>query len=109
MPLWTLAEAVPLIQEIEKVVRPLDYHTCLGGSVLHKGESDDDLDIFFIPLNGSDSEAHKILQVLGDEVFGWKGAGALRDGPDYHSGSSCHFKEMYKFTYLNKRIDVFIQ
>ena len=41
---WMLEEAVPVCQELEKHLAP-DVHVALGGSVLYKGWSDNDLDI----------------------------------------------------------------
>lgn len=47
--MWTLETALPVCRQIEGVVTRLNGHVCLGGSVLHKGQSDKDLDIFIYP------------------------------------------------------------
>lgn len=106
-PMWTLSQALELIRDLQPLVREEKYHMLLGGGVLNKGESDKDLDLVFIPLNGEESHPGKIVAMLFD-VFGSFGK-AIRDSPDYGSGSIWYFKEMIKYDYLGKRIDVFIQ
>lgn len=103
--MWTLAQAIPLIHELAPLVRELDYHLCLGGSVLVTGNSDHDLDLWFIPLNGYESEPAKIY-VLCQSTFG--SLTSLRDSPDYKTGEPWHVKEMQRATYMGKRIDLFI-
>ena len=102
---WMLSEALPLIRELGPLVRELDYHLCLGGSVLLTGASDHDLDLWFIPLNGFESDPRKIY-VLCEQTFG--PLKTLRDGPDYKAGEPWHLQDMQRATYLGKRIDLFI-
>lgn len=44
--MWTLESALPVCRQIEDIVSRFNAHCALGGSVLHKGTSDKDLDIF---------------------------------------------------------------
>lgn len=106
--MWTLDQAVAVVQDIEPGIRALSYHTLLGGSVLHDGRSDKDLDLFFYPLNGSKSDPTKVLQFLYKK-FG--PSEALRDSPDYgaEDALTTYVKEMVKYTVKGKRIDVFIR
>jgi hypothetical protein len=46
--MWTLDEALPLIRKIAEAARTCGYSVALYGSVLVRGESTKDLDIFFI-------------------------------------------------------------
>lgn len=103
--MWKLTQALPLIQELAPLVRDLDYHLCLGGSVLVAGTSDHDLDLWFIPLNGFESEPRKVY-LLCEQTFGR--LSALRDSPDYKAGEPWHVKEMHRAMYMGKRIDLFI-
>lgn len=103
--MWTLTDALPLIQEIEPSIRELDYHTLLGGGVLHSGRSEHDLDIWFMPLNGFESDPPKILNLLREV---WGPFKSLRDNPDYVAGTPWHVREMQRFTVYGKRVDVFI-
>lgn len=105
-PTWTLQQAVELIQELEPAVRELNYHITLGGSVLHKGSSDKDLDLFIVPLNGFPSTPIKILVLLMDYLGSCR---ALRDGPNYQADADFHYDQAQLFDYMGKRIDVFIQ
>lgn len=103
--MWHIDSAMSFIVEFAPLVRELDYHLCLGGSVLHEGHSDHDLDLWFIPLNGYESEPAKIY-VLCQTTFGR--LTSLRDSPDYKAGEPWHVKEMQRATYMGKRIDLFI-
>jgi hypothetical protein len=48
MALWTLTEGIEVCRELEAALAP-DYHVALGGGVLHKGESNKDLDVLIYP------------------------------------------------------------
>jgi hypothetical protein len=45
LPLWTLEQSIPVLRQIEELCLPFGFHCALGGSVLHAGESYDDLDV----------------------------------------------------------------
>ena len=103
---WTLAQALDLIRDLQPIVRELHYHITLGGGVLHEGASEKDLDLWLIPINGFESNAHEICRILIDHLGQCQ---ALRDSPDYAPDAFPHAVEMQQFNYLGKRIDVFIQ
>lgn len=105
-PMWTLDQALDLIRDLQPLVRELNYHITLGGGVLNTGESEKDLDLFFIPLNGYQPQSRVVLKMLWDTIGPSK---SLRDNPDYGPDAFPHAQEMQKFDYLGKRIDVFIQ
>lgn len=104
---WTLEEAQKLIAELEPQVRELDYHTLLGGGVLHDGRSENDLDIWFMPLNGYESNTGAIYDLMV-RTFGVGSVRSLRDSPDYDAGEPWHIKEAWKTMYCGKRIDLFV-
>jgi len=54
---WTLKEATELIAAQQPTAKEHGYHICLGGGVLNKGESEKDLDLYFLPM-----ENHGIVQ-----------------------------------------------
>lgn len=105
---WTLTEALTLIRELQPIIRELDYHITLGGSVLNTGKSEKDLDLFIVPLNGYESQPQVIMKALWDNLGVSR---ALRDSPDYNTEDSglFHYSEAVMFNYCGKRIDVFIQ
>lgn len=106
MTTWTLSEAVGLIRELQPLTRALNYHITLGGGVLNAGTSEKDLDLWFIPLNGHESNSRSIIEML-IENLGY--CTALRDSPDYAPDAFPHAESMQRFEYLGKRIDVFVQ
>lgn len=103
---WTLEIALPLIQQLEPMVRDLNYHTLLGGGVLHRPGEHKDLDLWFMPLNGFESDSKPVLELLMS-VFGRPNA--IRDSPDYAAGDPWHLKDALWFEYEGHRIDCFIQ
>lgn len=48
---WKLEEGLKLVRALQGRVREFGYHITLGGGVLNKGESDKDLDLYFLPYN----------------------------------------------------------
>lgn len=49
--MWTLDEGLRLVRAIQSGCRRFGYHLALGGGVLNKGQSDKDVDLYFLPLN----------------------------------------------------------
>lgn len=103
--MWTLSQAQRLVSELHDVVWDVDYHICVGGSVLYQGSAEKDLDLFFLPLNGFERRPEDIYNVL-DGVFG--PLRSLRDSPDYAAGNPWHIQNSYKGSYCGKRVDLFI-
>ena len=46
--MWTLNDALPLIRRIEPIAKRHGFSVALYGSVLYRGESEKDLDLFFV-------------------------------------------------------------
>lgn len=46
--MWTLDEALPLIRKISPIARRHGFSVALYGSVLERGRSENDLDLFFV-------------------------------------------------------------
>jgi len=63
---WTLKEALELIRCIQVTCHSMyNYHICLGGGVLNKGESEKDLDLYFLPMNNEkEAEPNKLIEWL---------------------------------------------
>lgn len=51
--MWAFAEAQSLIAELEPHLRSVGVAIAMGGSVLHKGYSEKDLDIIVYPMNAT--------------------------------------------------------
>lgn len=102
--LWTGKQASLLIALIRPEIREANYHILIGGSVAYRGYSADDLDLYFCPLNGFESDPSKIFDLL-NPVFG--PLRALRDSPDYAAGDL--WTECFRGEWQGKRIDIFIR
>jgi hypothetical protein len=56
--LWTLEGAVPIIRRIAAIAEEHGFTVALYGSVLMKGESESDLDLYFIAAEEKTSAVH---------------------------------------------------
>lgn len=93
-----------LIQALQPEVREFNYHICLGGGVLNTGASDKDLDLFILPLNGTEPDRGGLMKYLIDTLGPYT---ALRDGPDYGPEMLQMYDEMVRFD-VDGRVDVFV-
>lgn len=68
---WRLHDALSLIRSLQPHVKPIGFHTCLGGGVLNNGASAKDLDLYFLPMASTTgvSETAKLLDFL-QETWG---------------------------------------
>ena len=105
MPKWTLAEGVDFVKHLECYMHPR-YHVALGGSVLHKGESDNDIDILVLPHSTDHWELEEIyirleaaqmkLKITNEVVM-----------KKWRDGGSTDTKYVEVWTWEHKRVDVF--
>jgi hypothetical protein len=65
----TLEQALPVIRGIEYELSSRGAHCALGGSVLHRGESEKDLDIFVYPRNCDQQRTPEQLIELLQHLF----------------------------------------
>lgn len=71
--MWTLKEGVDLVFKIEYTCRRFGYFPCLYGSVLYKGQSNDDIDLQIISFTGVDNSeilVQKICKILMAKIVG---------------------------------------
>lgn len=100
-PMWTTFEGIVLCQSIERIVTPLGYHCALGGSVLTKGSSEKDLDIFVYPHKTREGDQPaEIRSALESQlrISDWDKKEHTAYGDD---------KEVYATQWEGKRIDFF--
>jgi hypothetical protein len=64
--MWTLEDALLVIQMLQLDVRQFGYHVALGGGVLNSGASDKDLDLYFLALcdNETPTEPEELIAFL---------------------------------------------
>jgi len=46
---WTLDQGIEMVRQIERALASCGWHAALGGGVLHRGQSDHDLDVIVFP------------------------------------------------------------
>lgn len=61
---WTLELAFDLIRKLEKHLAPVGFHIAMAGSVLHKGQSSNDLDLIAFPHDTSHVDMTKAFDAL---------------------------------------------
>lgn len=109
--MWDLESALKFIQKIQPSAKVVGFHVCLGGGVLNKGESNNDLDLYFLPLedesNHPDDKRRtdpvNIMEIM-NRVTG--NTGTYQEDYD-NLRTSYRAKMVYKYT-LNSKIDIFV-
>lgn len=96
----TLDEGLDIARRIEKAIIPAGYHCALGGSVLHQGASNKDLDIFIYPHNGRELDPLLLRLKL-------KLAGLVNEWTCARSDNSADTKTIEGWSYKGQRIDIF--
>jgi len=96
--MWTLETALPVLQAVERICADRGAHCALGGSVLHKGGSEKDLDVFIYPHNKQGYEKDSLLTAFS-KLLKWSGETQLHFQYDD--------KDVVQFFLKDKRIDVF--
>lgn len=110
-PMWTLDEGLALVRQLQPLTRAFNCHLAIGGGVVNAGQSEKDLDLYFLPLDGTQDEPRTdglvaLLRGLWGEpevltVARYGGAGgAGADGSRY--------EHKLKFMLGERRIDVFV-
>ena len=99
---WTLEEGIEVARLLEIHIRRQynHYHTAIGGSVLHKGLSQKDLDIFIYPHKTSQHDRRYLEDKFREFGLVWK-----RDCDHNIYGDA---KEVIECEYKGKRIDLFL-
>lgn len=101
LPPWSLDGGIRVARAIEQISVPLGWHVALGGSVLHAGYSNKDLDL--IIYKRTKAEQHTVPQELMEKLtcFGFTCFDA--DVVDNSGGSD--FRQIFRTNYLNRRVD----
>ncbi len=63
--MWTLTEAIPLIQKIAPIAQQNGFSVALYGSVLEKG-SGNDLDLFFVTQEDDIADVLRCVSQIGE-------------------------------------------
>lgn len=98
----TLEQGIAIAQIVETAIIPAGYHCALGGSVLHKGGSDKDLDIFLYPHNGNSLNPELLRVRL--QTHGFKLVNTFGRSKNSHDSKEI---EIWEFLKDGTRIDFF--
>jgi hypothetical protein len=101
---WQIDEALDLVRLLQPLTRQFNYHLALGGSVLNRGRSDKDLDIYFLPLDNGDEVQPRELENWLGEVYG----PAKRLSGEAYKDDPSAYRSKVQLTHCGKRIDAFI-
>lgn len=89
---WTLEEGANYIAQFQKKARELDYNLALGGGVLDRGFSFNDLDILCIPRsNKRIPKKQELLELISGDVE------VLNINKGY-KGEEIEGRDVYRFT-----------
>jgi hypothetical protein len=103
-PMWTIERGLMIVQTLQPGSRKFGYHLALGGGVLNSGASEHDLDLYFLPLDNTESPPDpEGLMVWLDTLLG--------DGEDLQSDDYARSTRYYskrKHFVGGRRIDIFI-
>ena len=89
--LWTLDTAVAFVREHQPHVMHLGYYIALGGGVLNKGWSDNDLDLVVV-CRDINSEISMVTKYFASLLGG--------------EGESCHLDSGYHVSYPNAKVEI---
>lgn len=110
--MWALEDARQLVRDLNKMVRPFDFHVALGGGVINNGESRKDIDLYVLPVY---IDGHKFTQaewVALDRILGTALGPHAEDmrsySTDSHEIGRCFRAERIYTLPGGKRIDLFI-
>jgi hypothetical protein len=105
--MWERGEAIQLIQDVREIALRFNYHVALGGSVLHVGRSDNDVDIYFLPMHGTGYPDLDGLCGALDIQWGYSEDMAHRDKYPVEKGYRAAKKVYWKID-PRKRIDFWV-
>lgn len=98
--MWTLESALPLLRGLEESLKPHGIHVALGGSVLHRGESKKDLDVFLYPNQWPKAPSlDRVDELLN--IFGF----VVRRA---HGHTPAADKVVWAYTHEGRSVDVFM-
>jgi hypothetical protein len=115
--MWQLDLALRVVRVLQSQTRQFGYHLTLGGGVLNKGESQKDLDLYFLPMGGFDGkkkhDPDAMLKYL-ESLWGASKPLAQNGGYEYEETSK-FYKHAVQFTRwggakrdVPQRVDCFI-
>jgi hypothetical protein len=103
-PAWTLTNAINIARYVESVVVQFGYHTAIGGSVLHRGESDKDLDLYLYPH--SPDKKDEIARIIAHPGRVIAALDLFQSKQEKESASVIN-QYVYCMKYEGRRIDIF--
>lgn len=116
-PMWDLERSLVIVRALQPVVRDFNYHLTIGGGVVNKGQSNKDLDLYFLPMGGFDvskkkPQSDKLLKYLSKM---WGEPDPIAKTYGYGQSTTSFYKHAVQFIRwggldrkIRQRIDCFI-
>lgn len=110
---WVFKDAQDLVAAMRSKVNNLGYEITIGGSVLTKGESKNDLDLFLIPKqDGGNPLPVDLLMWIASKLGAGKTiVAAAQADPNARTGTQIRppvFAHKMRFDLGGRKIDVFV-
>lgn len=113
--MWHLSDGLALVRTLQQKIRPMGYHLCIGGGTVNNGNSEKDLDLYFLPMGGKFPQKPKeLIHFLAErwgkpEIIGKTDKYPEKELP-YIAKLKFVFDadHVFESTITKKRIDVFV-
>jgi len=102
---WTFENALAFIRALEFVVCDVGYHVALLGSVLHRGYSEQDVDIAIYPHTTSKQDRRELCKAM--TKFGLERGVPFRDVVRVREIEHPDTKHIEVWRYKGRRVDIF--
>jgi hypothetical protein len=113
--MWTLESGLAQVRLIQQPIRAFGYHVAIGGGVVNAGQSNKDLDLYFLPMPLPNANGLRtyLTQLWGPAYClggGPDGAGFVRPADVNFAYPPDPVWVNGRFTYrpADRRIDIFI-
>jgi hypothetical protein len=103
---WAIHEALEFVRMLEAHLAPVGFHATIAGSVLHKGESPNDLDVILFPHDTGSIDMPKVFEALEEAGLKPKHSRAAV-ARAWERQESADTKHVEVWTFGERRVDLF--
>lgn len=92
--IWELEDGINLVRAVQAGSRMFGYHVTIGGSVINKGRSEKDVDLYFLPFEQTKDRARNPDGLLNWLISMW-GPGDPLGASGMEAAQAVQFEEYY--------------